>query len=129
MDKDELAAFLALISGIHQRIETNNLDPGVRGERCRRINAYGILSLSAIGAIIGCSSWQVEQAIVGMKRPTTRGKLNPKHLSMLAYALSTGKIKDTWLTLFLEEGTSLSTVSDLTGISEATLHRHRRNIV
>lgn len=93
------------------------------------LNAYGILSLSAIGAVIGCSAWQVEQSIIGMQKPAKRGKLNPQHLSMLAYVLSTGKIKDTWLRIFLEGGTSLSTVSDLTGIAESTLHRHRRNFV
>lgn len=127
-DKSELAAFIALLAGIYQRQETLTLDAGMRGERCRQINSYGILSLSAIGAVIGCSAWQVERSIIGMKRPTARGKLNPQHLSMLAYVLSAGKIKTSWLHIFLEEGTSLSTVSDLTGIAESTLHRHRRKI-
>jgi len=128
MDKNELASFLAWLNGIYQRRDTTGLNSAVRGERCREINRHGILSLQAIGAITGSSVWQVEQAIVGMKRPKARGKLNPQHLSMLAYVLSTGKIKTEWLGIFLEEGTSLSTVADLTGIAESTLHRHRRKL-
>lgn len=128
MDESELAAFIALVAGIWQRQSTLALDAGVRGERCRQINRYGILSLSAIASVIGCSVYQVERSIAGMTRPTSRGKLNPQHLSMLAYVLSAGKIRTDWLAMFLMEGTSLSTVSDLTGIAESTLHRHRRKI-
>lgn len=128
MDKNDLAAFIAYVAGIYQRKDTNTLDLETMEERCRKINAYGILSLSAIGAVIGCSAYRVDKAIVGMRKPTNRGKLNPQHLSMLAYMLSTGKINDLWLGVFLEEGTSLSTVSELTGISESTLQRHRRKL-
>lgn len=128
MDETQLAAFLALLAGIHSHKKTNNLSPEVRGERCRQINRYGILSLSAIAAVVGCSVWQAEQAIVGMPRPKARGTLNPQHISMLAYVLSTGKVRPAWVRIFLDEGTSMSTVSDLTGISASTLFRHRRNI-
>ena len=77
---------------------------------------------------MGCSVWQVERSIVGMKKPTARGWLNPRHLTMLSYMLSRGRVNQDWLGIMLEEGTSLSTISDLTGIAESTLQRHRRNL-
>lgn len=124
----EKAAFLALLAGYHRRHKVFALDSKERGERCRELNSYGILSLSAIGSVLGCSPWQVEQAILGHPRPTARGKLNPRHLSMLGYVVSYGKITNTWLRLFLEEGTSISTISDLTGIGESTLRRRKKNL-
>lgn len=126
MDESELAGFLALLAGIHNHRKTNNLSPEVRGERCRQINRYGILSLSAIAAVVGCSVWQARQDIKGMINPLARGTLNPQHISMLAYVLSTGKIRPAWVRIFREEGTSMSTVADLTGISESTLYRQGR---
>jgi hypothetical protein len=128
MDRNDLAAFLALAAGMYQRQAILALDPSTRGERCRQLNSYGILSLSAIGEVLGCSTYQVEKSIIGMQKPTSRGRLNPQHLSMLAYSLSTGRINDVWLGILLEEGTSLSTISDLTGIAESTLYRHKGRI-
>lgn len=127
-DKDTLAHFLVLCNRIYQHSDTNNLNVAVRGERCRELNRYGILSLRAIASVVGCSVWQVEQAIVGMPRPKARGKLNPSHLTMLAYSLSNGKVWPTYLQHMLAEGTSISTISDLTGIAESTLQRHRRSL-
>lgn len=127
-DKDELAGFLVTLNSVYQHADTNNLNSAIRGERCRQLNRYGILSLSGIAAVVGCSPWQVEQAIKGMPKPKSRGKLNPTHLTMLSYMLSKGKVHPLWLGIMLEEGTSLSTISDLTGIAESTLQRHRRNL-
>lgn len=128
IDKDELANFLVILNAIYQHQDTNNLDALTRGERCRQINRWGILSLRAIASVVGCSVWQVEKSIKGMKKPNARGQLNPQHLSMLAYMLSRGKVNDDWLALMLGEGTSLSTITDLTGIPESTLQRHRRKL-
>jgi len=125
MDKDELAAFLALLNGLFQKQEINRLSAEMRDERCRQINRYGVLSAQAIGAVIGCSSRVVNAAIAGMPKPTARGTLNPAHIPMLAYALSNGTINKEWLGILLSEGTSLSTVSDLTGIPESTLYRRK----
>lgn len=127
-DKDELANFLVILNAIYQHKDTNNLNAAIRGGRCRQINNYGILSLHAISSVVGCSVWQVEQALVGISRPVKRGRLNPEHLSMLAYMLSNGKVRTEWLARMLGEGTSLSTISDLTGIAESTLQRHRRKL-
>lgn len=128
IDKDELAHFLIVLSNIYLHKETNNLNATIRGERCRQINRWGILSLRAIASVVGCSPWQVEQAIKGMPKPTSRGTLNPSHLSMLGYMLSNGRVRLDWLGIMLEDGTSLSTISDLTGIAESTLQRHRRKL-
>lgn len=128
IDKDELANFLVILNNAYLHKDTNGLNPEVRRERCRQINRWGILSLRAIGSVIGCSAWQVEKAIVGMPKPKARGTLNPSHLSMLAYMLSGGKVNEHWLGLMIMGGTSISTISDLTGIAESTLHRHRRKL-
>lgn len=128
IDKDELASFLVILNSVYQHTDTNNLNSAIRGERCRQLHRFGILSLSAIASVVGCSPWQVEQAIVGMPKPKARGKLNPKHLTMLSYMLSRGKVNPLWLRIMLEEGTNLSTISDLAGIPESTLQRHRRNL-
>lgn len=127
-DKDELANFLVILNSVYLHTDTNNLNSAIRGERCRQLNRYGILSLRAIASVVGCSVWQVEQDIAGMPRPKARGKLNPQHLTMLAYSLSRGRVTPMWLQHMLAEGTSLSTISDLTGIAESTLQRHRRNL-
>lgn len=127
-DKDVLADFLVVLNSVYQHSDTNNLNSAIRGERCRQLHRYGILSLSGIASVVGCSVWQVEQAIKGMPRPKSRGKLNPQHLTMLSYMLSKGRVNPLWLSIMLEEGTSLSTIADLTGIAESTLQRHRRNL-
>lgn len=101
------------------------LDPEVQRERCRKLNSYGVLSLSALAAIYDISTYKVEKYIKGQPRPKARGKLNPHHLPQLGYALSLGKINHIWLTQMLNGGTSISTISDLTHISEATLNRRR----
>lgn len=126
MSKTEIATLLALMSGTHRHAATSKLLTDIRVERCRALNEYGILSLEAISATVGCSVYQTKQAIYGMPRPKARGKLNPRHIAMLAHCLSRGKIPQHWLTLMLAEGTSLSTISDLTGISPATLHRRKQ---
>lgn len=127
-DKDKLADFLVILNSVYLHTDTNNLNSTIRGERCRQLHRYGVLSLQAIASVVGCSVWQVERAIVGMPKPKARGKLNPRHLTMLGYMLSKGRVNPLWLGIMLEEGTSLSTIADLTGIAESTLRRHRRNL-
>lgn len=105
---------------------TRNLDKQADRQDCRALNAYGVLSLSAIASVVGVSMYKAEKYLEGMDIPTTRGHLNPEHLSMLMYAHSSGKISKLWLDEILENGTSLITVSQLTNISEATLRRTRR---
>ena len=127
-DRDELAHFLVVLNSIHLHKDTNNLDAATRGERCRQINSWGILSLRAIASVVGCSIYQVERALTGAKKPKARGALNPLHLSMLGYMVSSGRVNTEWLEYMLDNGTSLSTIADLTGIAESTLYRHRRKL-
>jgi hypothetical protein len=127
VNKTEVAELLALAAGSFNRRSTLALDSTLQAERCRRLNAYGILSVSALGAILNMSVYKVEKATIGQERPKARGHLNPKHLPMLGYMLSSGKVNKQWLKLMLDEGTSISTISDLTGISEATLYRRRND--
>jgi hypothetical protein len=125
MDKDELAAFLTLLNGWYHKQYLSELGNDIRDERCRKINSYGVLSPQAIAAIVGCTTHRVRN-VLGKSQPTQRGTLNPQHLSMLAYALSAGKIKPEWVGKMVSEGTSVSTIAALTAIPESTLRRHRR---
>lgn len=121
---DELADLIVKAAAFYQKQEFLSLDKSQQNEACRELNT-GVLSLAAIAAVVGVSTYRVEKAIEGMPRPTTRGYLNPAHLTWLGYGLSNGDIKDFWLHAMLDGGTSLSTISDLTLISEATLYRRR----
>lgn len=105
---------------------TRNLDKEADKKDCRSLNKYGVLSLSAIASVVGISMYKAEKYLEGMEIPTTRGHLNPEHLTMLMYAHSSGKISKLWLDECLDNGTSLITVSSLTQISESTLRRTRR---
>lgn len=127
-DPDHLAELLALSAAIYrERSDHATFDSLIDVERCQRLNAYCVLSLAAISAIVGVSKYKVEKYTNGQNRPATRGRLNPNHLAMLAYMLSDGKVRHEWLAKMLSEGTSISTISDLTNISEATLYR-RKNV-
>lgn len=120
----ELAELMIKARSFYDRQNIISLDKESQDEACRELNT-GVLSLAAISAVVGVSPYRVEKAIRGMPRPTTRGHLNPAHLSWLAYGLSKGDVKGFWVRAMLDDGTSLSTISDLTLISEATLYRRR----
>lgn len=105
---------------------TRNLDKEADRQDCRALNKYGVLSLSAIASVVGISMYKAEKYLSGMEIPTTRGHLNPEHLTMLMFAHSSGKVSKLWLDEMLDGGTSLITVASLTNISESTLRRTRR---
>lgn len=94
-------------------------------ETIRELHRFGILSVRALSAIVGCTDYRVRKVILGMKKPTARGTLNPQHIPWLGYALSTRTLNPTTLRYMIKAGTSLSTIADLTRISEATLYRWR----
>lgn len=120
------AELLALAAGLYSRKDVLDFDPEWRGAEIRKLHAYGLLSLSAMAEIVGTTVYRVEQAIHTLPRPEQRGKLNPAHLSLLAYSIRFGRVNKEWLESMLEEGTSLSTIVELTGISRSTLSRLRR---
>lgn len=122
-DKNELAELIVLARGAF--INREKLTVAEVDTYCRNLNAYGVLSISAIASLLGVSFYRVEKALEGHPRPDKRGQLNPAHLPWLGYMLSLGKVNDLWLNTMLKDGTSLSTVSDLTAISEATLYRRK----
>lgn len=121
---EELAELMVKARSIFDRQDVLSLDKESQDEACRELNT-GVLSLSAIGAVVGVTQYRVEKAIAGMPRPTNRGHLNPAHLTWLAYGLSKGDVKGFWVRAMLDGGTSMSTIGDLTMISEATLYRRR----
>src|SRR5690349_25124697 len=95
-DVNETAKLLALCAGVFHRQDHLALDAARQAEACRELNEYGILSIRAISAVVGCSEYRVEQALRGLPRPTARGKLNPQHLPWLAYMLD-GKVRKNWV--------------------------------
>ena len=122
-DPDEAAQLLALMVSTRNKRDLLSLDKSVQSDRCRELNRPGLLSVSAISALVGCSNRAVRYAIRGMHKPKARGKLNPDHIEYLAYLLSTHNTGSPWLSIMVREGTSVSTIADLTGISEATIYR------
>jgi hypothetical protein len=123
MDNDTLADLLVVAKSIYDKQEFLSLEKGLQDEAVRRLNAYGVLSLAAIGAVVGVSTYRVEQALVGAEKPISRGRLNPAHISMLSYMLSLGTANRAWINKMLEEGTSASTITELTGVSRSTIYR------
>lgn len=123
-ERHDLADLLAKAMATYNRRDTLALDPGSQKARVQMLNEPGVLSISALSAIVGMSTYMVE-TMIGSNRPKSRGKLNPRHIPYLSYMLSARKVNDDWLHEMINGGTSISTIADLTGISEATLHRRR----
>lgn len=126
LDKNELAMLIVLARGAY--LNKERLTDAEIDALCTQFNASGVLSISAIASLLGVSFYRVDKALEGQPRPDKRGQLNPAHLPWLGYMLSLGKVNDLWLISMLSDGTSLSTVSDLTLISEATLYRRRKDV-
>lgn len=120
----ELAELMTKARSIYDRQNILSLDKESQDRACRELNT-GVLSLVAIAAVVGVTVYRVERAIEGMPRPTSRGHLNPAHLTWLAYGLSKGDVKGFWVRAMLDGGTSISTITDLTQIPTTTLYRRR----
>lgn len=121
-DRDELAQFIATCRGaaiMHFKMTPVEVD-----QKILALDAWGLLSASALAGLLNVSVYHVEK-VAGTSTTRPRGKLNPTHLPWLGYMVSSGKVNPIWLEEMLSEGTSLSTISDLTGISEATLYRRK----
>lgn len=92
----------------------------------RALNTYGVWSMSALASIVGVSMYRVEKALGPLAKPSLRGHLNPRHLTMLQYLQASGKPNKQWIKQMVEEGTSVITIARLTGLSESTLRRSKR---
>lgn len=125
MSKERLAELLVLAVAVYNDHAYLRLSKDDMNRAIRRLHAYGVLSTPALSAITGVSMYRVRKAIAGMTPPRARGHLNPIHLTELAYLLSMEKQLPSkqWLQRLVNGGTNLSTISDLTGISEATIYR------
>lgn len=119
-ERTELAVFLMKASGLRESQRRRDTLGALE-----ILNAPGVLSAQAMASVLGITEWRVRVEL-GSATPKVRGKLNPAHLSILAYALSNEFINDTMLGLLLEDGTSLITIARLTGIPERTLRRQKR---
>ena len=120
---DELAKLLVVAKTIHDRKDLYSLDKDFQDDACRRLNTYGVLSIGAISSVVGCSEYRTRKAIIGMRKPTARGPLNPAHITMLVYGLSNKSLPSRWVRLMVDGGTAVSTISSLTGIPESTIRR------
>lgn len=122
--KEHLAELLVIATSIYSDREFLSLSKAQQDHSIRRLHNYGVLSTPAMAAITGVSNYRVRQAIKGLPHPTSRGRLNPEHLSRLGYMLSWGTATPTsWFRIVVNGGTNVSTIADLTGLSEATIYR------
>lgn len=124
MTDDELADFLTKGAAYYNERRTLVYDPMLTGIAIRELAVPNLLSIKAIAAIVGCSEHAVLKSL-GPDASRPRGKLNPAHIPFLGYLLSTREIATTTLNYMLDHGTSLSTIADLTNVSQATLYRWR----
>lgn len=124
-DTEKIADLLIVAKTVWRQRDILGLDKELQDTALKRLNAYGVLSISALGALVGVSNYRVKKAIAGMRQPEARGHLNPGHISMLLFALSQGDIPPRWIEEMLDGGTSISTIADLTGVSESTIYRRR----
>ena len=125
IDRNELAQLLALASGAYNTRAHLALTEERQVAACRELHAFGVLSPRAIASVLGCPLYRVEHALSGLPKSDARGKLNPEHLQWLGYMLADGKARPQWVRVMVQEGTSVSTIADLTGISRSTLDRRK----
>lgn len=121
----DLADLLVVARSIWRKRDLLGLDKEMQDDAVRRLHKYGVLSITALGSIVGVTPYRVRKAIAGMSIPEARGHLNPAHLTMLLFALSQDDMQPRWVRMMIDEGTSISTISELTGISRSTLNRRK----
>lgn len=125
-DETEVAQLLVKAANTFNNRRYLKVSWALQEEAVRELHSYGLLSIKAMAAIVECTEYRVRAALEGQALPRARGKLNPRHIPWLAYGLSMHEIKPHVLKQLLKEGTSLSTIAELTGISRATLNRWRK---
>lgn len=100
------------------------LDKAEQHAAIRKLNKPRVLSVRAIAAITGSTVYAVKKAIGTGSHPEARGALNPQHLAKLGLVLAgTEEATPGLIKALVHEGTSVSTISDLTNISRSTLYR------
>ena len=122
---NEQARLIATAKGFYHKQGTLAFEKSAQDDACRTLNSYGLLSVQAIGAIVGVSSYRVRKALEFEKAPTARGQLNPHHLLDLGYLLAYGiQAQDgAWLRNIVNGGTSVATIHTLTNIPTSALYR------
>jgi hypothetical protein len=124
-DATDLAVLLGLSASAYNRRDWLKIDPDEQARRCRQLASYNVLSAQALAAIFDVGTTRVE-TMVGHPIQL-RGTLNPKHISLLAYALSNHMLLPETLKRIVDNGTSLNTIERLTMISRSTLNRRMRD--
>jgi hypothetical protein len=124
VDKEELAELLLYAVSVYRKHDLYAMSKDLQDEIIVKLNSYGVLNVSSIGAIVGVSKYRVERALEheGWRSPT-RGRLNPAHLTMLINCLANHDIPARWVELMTHDGTDISIIADLTNISEKTIRR------
>jgi hypothetical protein len=122
--KTELAQLLALCAAAYNRRDWLSVDTDEQRRRCQQLDRFGVLSIQALAGIFDVS----EARVAGMVRHARgiRGTLNPRHISILAYALSNGTLSAETTKMLVSEGTSIGMIARLTLISRSTLNRRMR---
>lgn len=120
---EERADLLDLAEYQFNRIGLLQFDKDSQYAAIRQLNEYQILSLAALASITGSSMGRARKASVP-NVPTARGRLNPYHIDFLRYLLRQGEVKNPeWVKVMLDNGTSVSTIEDITLISRSSIYR------
>lgn len=125
MTDNERAELLVRMAAAYNQVLTLAAIPPLQAEKIKELHRYGLLSARALAATVGAKETTVLK-VIGRDSARQRGALNPEHIGWLAYALSLKKISPENLRRMLKNGTSLSTIEDLTGISRSNLNRWRK---
>jgi hypothetical protein len=123
--EDELANLLTLAVSIYNRRSALSAVTPMQEAAMQELHSYGVLSVIAIAAIVGAKESHARR-VLGRDAGWPRGKLNPEHIPWLGYAVSQRKIKPDTLRKMLSNGTSISTIENLTGIPRSNLNRWRK---
>jgi hypothetical protein len=120
--KTELAGLLALCAAAYNRRDWLKVDEYEQARRCRQLASLNVLSVQALAAIFDVGTTRVEH-MLNPNKVDVRGTLNPRHISILAYALSNGTLSAETTKMLVSEGTSIGMIARLTLISRSTLNR------
>lgn len=121
MTETDLAVLLGLSASAYNRHDWLKIEPDEQTRRCKQLASYNVLSAQALAAIFDVGTTRVE-TMVGHPIQL-RGTLNPRHISLLAYALSNHMLLPETLKMMVKAGTSINTIERLTLISRSTLNR------
>lgn len=123
-EEDKVAMFLASAYNSYHKQQLWRFEDEWRDEEIVRLGRFNLIGYAAIAEIIGTTPRVVERVLRDEDHAPVRGALNPAHLPMLSYILGDRDMLSTaWAQTMVNNGTDISTIAGLTGISRSTVER------